>query len=170
MQIRGFDFDSLMYQDSKTGAATFPFKKIIFSGNDSAYYPHEVVHLYLYKYFPYTNNIINEGFATYLGGSQGMDYKAHLHILKEHLKHNKVDVFKELVTESQYTVTDKVSLKYSVGALLCDLALKKCGKQGLITLLDSGKSNEDLMLTLESLFGITKSEFNGFIEKELDNY
>jgi hypothetical protein len=156
--------------DSKTGGAAFVQSKIIFGANDSEYYPHEVVHLYLYEYFPYANDIIEEGLATYLGGSLELDYKKHLQTLKVHLKSHKVDVLKELLAESHYTLTDRTSLMYSVGALICDLAVKKCGKQGLITLLDSGKSNEDLLLTLEGLFAIDRSGFNDFIERELRNY
>lgn len=168
--VRGFDFEPTMFLDSKTGGEAYPPEKLIFGANDSTYYPHELAHLYTYDYFPIAHNIINEGFATYMGGSQEMNYKEHLHILKNHLKTYKVDTINELLNKTAYTLTDHVSLKYSVGALLCALAEKKCGKEGLYTLLDSGETNRALLATIEELFGIEKAGFNGFIKKELENY
>ena len=43
--IRGFDFDDMMVSQNQIGAETFPSENLIFSGNNSEYYPHEVVHL-----------------------------------------------------------------------------------------------------------------------------
>lgn len=170
MEIRGYDFQYSMYLSDQIGAITYPNDKIIFVGNNSEYYPHEVVHLYLHAYFPYTHDIIGEGLATYFGGSKGLPFEEHIKALKVHLSKNKIDILDKLYCQPGYTINEKTSLWYSMGAFLCDLTLKQCGKQGLIKLLDSGKENEELSFALEELFGLEIENFNQFIRKKLKNY
>jgi hypothetical protein len=48
--------------------------------------------------------------------------------------------------------------------------LKKYGKEGLLRLMNSGKKDEDLLLTIEKVFKIKRENFDSFIKKELLNY
>lgn len=169
MKLRGFDYEDSMFLNNQNGGETFSDQRLIFSGNNSEYYPHELVHLYTHKYFKNINSTINEGLATYLGGSKELDYLKHIGILKEYLAINKINLFEYLFDdEKKYTIIGNVSsIRYSVGALLCDLADKK---YVLNQLLDSGKSNEELISTIENLFDINRKDFNSFINEKLIDY
>ncbi len=172
MEITGYDLAEGMFREYTKNSLADSYFNRIYSGRYSEYHPHELVHLYQARYFPYAHPIIIEGIATYLGGVPPLDYKEYIQVVNNHLKGNRIDFYKELFENKQgsYVINNLVSLKYAVGALLCDLTVKQCGKQGLFKLLDSGRTDEDLLLTLNKLFGIDKSEFNGFIEKQLQNY
>ncbi|MCD8406261.1 hypothetical protein LNI88_09950 [Tenacibaculum dicentrarchi] len=169
MKLRGFDYEDSMFLNSQKGGETFSSHRLIFSGNNSEYYPHELVHLYNHKYFKNINSTINEGLATYLGGSKELDYSEHIGILKDYLASTKIDLFEHLFDdEKKYTVIGNVSsIRYSAGALLCALADKK---NVLNQLLESGKSNEELISTIEKIFNINRKDFNTFIKEKLIEY
>ena len=169
MKLRGFDYENSMFLNNQKGGVAFTNSQLIFSGNNSEFYPHELVHLYTYKYFKNINSTINEGFATYLGGSMELDYLSHIKILKDYLKTSKIDLFEYLFDdEKKFTIIGNISsIKYSAGALLCDLA----DKQNVLNqLLDCGKTDEELILAIESLFDINRKDFNSFIDKKLIDY
>lgn len=63
--------------------------RIVYTGNNSAYYAHELVHIYTYELFPDTNYFwLNEGFATYMDGSGGKDLAWYTKKLKAYLLEN----------------------------------------------------------------------------------
>lgn len=169
MKLRGFDYDDTMFFNNQKGGQAFSNSNLIFSGNNSEYYAHELVHLYVHKYFSEANSTINEGLATYLGDSLEMDYKTHIRILKIYIKTNNINLFEYLFDdEKKYTIIgDGSSIRYSAGALLCAIADKK---NVLEALLDSGKSDEELIKTIEIIFNIKRIDFNSFILKELEQY
>lgn len=169
MKIRGYDFEYSMKLESQTGGETFTNENLIFSGNNSEINKHELVHLYTFAKFKNIHNLIDEGISTLLGGSQGLSYKDHLFKLKEHLYLNKINVYKELFFEN-YVIDKKTSLWYTVGAFLCDLCQKKYGKQILFELMNSGKRDVDIVVTIEKIFKIDRTEFDSFIRNEINNY
>lgn len=70
-KLKGFEFEPSMYVPNQTGAIVDNINKIIYAGNSSEYYPHEVVHLYTKELFNYSYHTwIDEGLATMLGGSR----------------------------------------------------------------------------------------------------
>lgn len=170
-RIRGFDFDKMMVEQNQSGGETFPADNVIFAGNNSEFYPHEVVHLYTFKYFSNIHKMIDEGIATYFGGSKGIQFKEHINKLKNHLNENDLNIYDKLFKESeQYVLDDTSSLWYTIGALLCDLSLKKQGKEALLQLMNSGKTDEELLLTVEKIFKIKRENLDYFIKNELQNY
>jgi len=170
-KVRGFDFDPMMVEDNQIGGEAFPHDNLIFAGNNSEFYPHEVVHLYTYSNFKRIHIIIDEGIATYFGGSKGLNYKKHLINLRKHIEKNKINIFEKLFnSNNKYLVNETTSLNYSIGALLCDLAIRKKGKKALFKLMNSGVSDNELIKSIESIFNVKKENFNSFIEKELLYY
>jgi hypothetical protein len=170
MQIRGYDFQYSMFLTDQIGGTVFPVDRIIFSGNNSEYYPHELVHIYIDEHYPSTHAIIEEGLAVYFGGSKGWAYEKHIAALKEYLKNNTIDFLEKLHDDRSYTIGEKTSLWYAMGSLLCDMSLRKCGKEGLFQLLNSGETEEELHESLELLFEIEIENFNDFVRKELEYY
>lgn len=169
MKIRGYDFEYSMTLESQIGGETFTNENLIFSGNNSEINKHELVHLYTFAKFKNIHNLIDEGISTFLGGSQGLSYKDHLFKLKDHLNSNKINIYKELFFDN-YIIDQKTSLWYTVGALLCDLCQKKYGQQTLFDLMNSGKKDIDIVVTIEKIFKIDRTELDSFIRKEISNY
>ena len=169
MKLRGYEYEDSMFLNNQTGGETFPEHRLIFSGNDSEYYPHELVHLYTHKYFKKINSIIDEGVATYLGGSKKMGYKNHIRILKKYVKDNNIDLYQYLFdTQKRFTIIgDGSSIKYSAGALLCHLADKQ---NVLKELLNSGESDEELIKKVEEIFKIDRKDIDAFFKQELEHF
>lgn len=61
-EIKGFDYNPMMYVDKTGGLADYG--NIIFSGNNSEIYTHEIIHIYTGKLFPKISKFIDEGLAT----------------------------------------------------------------------------------------------------------
>lgn len=158
-KVCGFDFEPTMYVSKKGGIC---FQKNIFSGNNSAFYPHELVHIYTKKYFPDIHNIIDEGVATYLGGSLGLSYKEQKQELKEYYSYKEQNIFHDLMDETirKTRISEHSSLLYAGGALICDLVYSKLGIEGLKTLMSSGKTDEELIITLEKLLDTNRDKIN----------
>jgi hypothetical protein len=169
MKIRGFDFEYSMILSSQNGGESFTNEKVVFSGNNSEINEHELVHLYTFSKHKKIHNLIDEGISTYLGGSQGLSYIEHLYKLKQHLKSAKINVYKELFFEN-YVIDEKTSLWYTIGAFLCDLCLKKYGKNMLFELMNSGKKDVNIVEQIEKVFKINRNDFNSFIRSELEEY
>lgn len=169
-KINGYDIVEGMYRLDSCNSIADPHSMQIFNGCGSEINTHELVHLYQGKYFPQTHAIIVEGVATYLGSAAEFTFKEYIQFYQNHSDGQKIDYYKTLFSEGHHTINSRVSIKYAVGALLCDLAVKKCGKQGLFKLLNSGKSNEELLITIQELFGIDRLSFNDFIERKLKDY
>lgn len=170
--LLGYDYEDSMFLTNQQGGITFSKQKVIFAANNKATYPHEVTHIYTYEYFPKINTIIDEGFATYLGGSKGLSYMKHIKILEEYISKNKISISEYLFdNQKRYTaLNDSSSILYSAGALLCDLAYKKGGKKKLFDLMNSGNSDRDLKSTIEVVFNIDIINFDQFIENELNTF
>lgn len=175
MHILGYFFSPIMFYQSQIGGRSSVHDKLIFSGNNSEIYKHELIHLYLYNCFSIShggngyNRIIEEGVCTYLGGAQGLNYQEHLAKLKKHLQNYEVDIYEKLFN-SHYVLDEHTSLLYIGGAFICDMALQKYGKKGLLSLLNSGESTEELIQAIEQLFNIERENFNSWFKTKLTNY
>lgn len=171
-RIRGYDYINDMFFTKQSGGINYSEQALFFSGNDKASYPHEIVHIYSYEKYPNIHPVINEGFATYVGGSKELNYQEHIKILSNYISTNDISISEYLFDDyKRYTIIDaNSSIMYSCGALLCDLAFKKHSKKGLFDLLKSGNSDDELKKTIEVVFDIKMENFDDFIKDELKNY
>ncbi len=155
------------YYDILGGEAEV-WNKVLYVGNGSFYYPHELVHLYTYHLFPLTKSpIFDEGLATYLGGAQSHSLKWHLKKLKAYVVGNKIDLgdFDGLMFTEGITNID-----YAIGGLICKLTYERKGFTGLKTLFEAGEANENAYLAIEKVLGVKKQDLNIFLRKELLRY
>lgn len=171
-EVLGYDFVDTMFFTEQVGALSYPHQNIFFSGNGSEFYPHEVVHIYSHKKFPKIHPVFDEGFATYLGGSKGMGYKEHVKILRNYIKNEGIDIFYCLFDNRKrhMIIGDNTSFMYSFGAFICHLIVEKFGKEKLFQLMNSGKSDKELQVSIERIFKINEDNFDNFFKEELEKF
>ncbi|MEO7174305.1 MAG: hypothetical protein ABIV51_00735 [Saprospiraceae bacterium] len=161
-EIKGFDYNPMMYIDSSGGFAESGH--IIFSGNNSEINTHEMVHIYTHNYFPNITQLLDEGLATYIAGSGKYDYQWHRNKMKKFLAENPgfdcidhLDPFERLYFEQETPIA------YMIGALICESTMRAGQKE---LLLEQFKSDQDIW-TILKLFGLNKENLNEKIRKEI---
>lgn len=161
-EIKGFDYNPMMYVDKTGGLADFG--NIIFSGNNSEIYTHEIIHIYTSNLFPKIDKFIDEGLATLMSGSGKYDYEWHRNKLNKFLNENKDYNFSTHmeIYESKY-FENETSIPYLTSALILERTLRVYGKEKLLELL---KSENELWTTLKTV-GLTKENINDELRKQI---
>jgi hypothetical protein len=151
------------------------YNKIIFGAFYNLFF-HEVVHIYVGDQFLKTYHPwINEGLATYLGGSMDMSLENHLKNLAKDLeKHADYDLNDFLSLDGSFVDQTSRSVftnyKFTLGGLICKLAYEKGGIAAIKTLLSSGRSGEELYLSVEKVLGVKRKNFNRYFRSEIIKY
>jgi hypothetical protein len=169
----GFDVP-YHYIRIKKNAYADMFNHIIYSTGIKDYF-HELVHLYIgNQYVETCNEWVNEGLATYWGGSY-LSLKEHLKNLnvdlKKHPEYDLNDFFK--YKTYHIDLSDKKNLtsyEYTLGGLICMLTYDKKGFQGLQTLMNAGNDKENVYQAIEKTLGVKRQNFNSFFRKEISKY
>lgn len=161
-EIKGFDYNSMMYIDKTGGLADYG--NIIFSGNNSEIYTHEIIHIYTSNLFPKIDKFIDEGLATFIAGSGKYSYEWHRNKLDKFLNENK-DYNFEMHTDAYERIyfENETSIPYLTSALILERTLRIYGKEKLMELL---KSENELWATLKTI-GLTKENINDELRKEI---
>ena len=161
-EIKGFDYNPMMYVYKSGGLADYG--SIIFSGNNSEIYTHEIVHIYTNNLFTKINKFIDEGIATYIAGSGKFNYEWHREKFDKFLTENKdfdftehVDPYERLYFEGE------TSIPYLTAALILERTKRVYGDKKIIELL---KSEKEFWQTL-NLVGLTKENINEELRKEI---
>ncbi len=168
--IIGLDFFSYSYQPVLSGGMADNFNRMIYAGNNSAYYPHEVVHLYTnLKFRGQYHSWVDEGIATFFGGSTGYELEWHLQKLKTFLdtnpdyELNDLSKLQTLIPNEEY-MTD---FRYAIGGFLMSEIYEKEGMQGLFDSLSAGNSEADYFELLKNKLGFEKNQFEEYIRKKM---
>lgn len=124
---------------------------IIISGNRTVYYPHELVHQ-IDNNNENRGNIMEEGFATWLGGSMDKSYEAlSTQYAKEYLANSAASF--EWAWECHINC-------YPFAAILFDLIHENFGDRGVIAFLKLPSRNaEETYKSIEKVTGWGKKEF-----------
>lgn len=162
-EIRGFDYHPMMYSDQTGGMADYG--NLIFSGNNSEMYTHEILHIYTHQLFPKINTFLDEGLSTYLAGSGKYNYLWHRNKMKKFIAENKdfdfahhTDAYERIYFEGE------TSIPYTTAGLIMERTLKRYGKNGLFTLLNT---TSDLWSALKRV-GLTKENINAELRNQLN--
>lgn len=160
-QIRGFDYNPMMYREGGGGLAIH--LNIVFSGNQSEFYTHEIIHLYTSAWYPNSIDLIDEGLATYVGGSRIYSYAWHKKNLRNHVEqHPDIDFAAHLEPFERF-FAGETSIPYMIGALICERTYRLYGKEKLLELLGGGGELWDLL----DAVGLTKDNFDAELKQEL---
>ncbi len=161
-EIKGFDYNPMMYVDKTGGLADYG--NIIFSGNNSEIYTHEIIHIYTNNLFPKIDRFIDEGLATYMAGSGKYNYEWHRDKFAKFLQNNKDYNFTEHTNAyERIYFENETSIPYLTSALILERTLRIYGKEKLMKLL---KSENELWTTLKTV-GLTKDNINNELRKEI---
>lgn len=161
-QIKGFDYHPMMYADQHGGMADYG--NIIFSGNNTECYTHEIIHIYTQNLFPGAHKFIDEGIATYLAGSGLQDYASHRDRLAKWLQENPGEDL-ALYTDiyERHYIGKETSIPYLLAALVCERTYRLYGKTKLLDLL---QAEPDQWRILERA-GLNRSNFNETLRAEI---
>lgn len=112
----GYDYSPDMYSRYQSNSFSRPADLSIFSGNNSAYHPHELAHLYIHTYVGggdanvgNPNRHLDEGFATYFGGAQGYSLTQSTVMAQDYLLSH--DVCFETVDQLFILIDDSINFR-----------------------------------------------------------
>ena len=173
VEIWGYEYMDRMYRPEQTGGVAIPSDNILYCGNNSEYYPHELIHLYAYNV---SNNFphfwLNEGIATYFGGSTEKSFEWHLNELKEFDKLTPSFDYSDIAGIGDTYIPNGKHLtefRYILGTIIIKEVYENEGMDGIKAALNQGNTNEDFFSFIEEKLGITEASFNDFIRKQLEN-
>ena len=169
LKLQSYNYKDDMYVNSSGGIA-YANDKIVFSANNSFYYPHEVVHLFTNKYYPNIHEIIDEGIATYLGGSKEIPYINLKNELGLKVKSYNND-FTKLIFEYDYKyipLSNGTPIYYVIGAFICDEIYKIKGLKGLEQIMNTGYEDDNKLLSeICKALEVKENELNDYLLKKL---
>ncbi len=154
-RIRGFDYLPNMYY-ARTGGQNEAWAGTLFSGSNAEAYPHEVTHSYTYAVFgDALPPLLNEGLATYLGGSDARPYAALRAALARYVGAHPTFRFADYLEPYRAGSTkENLQLPYLIGALLCERAYQADGRGGLLAFCRAAGTTTNVWATL-ALTGLT---------------
>ncbi|MGB6648020.1 MAG: hypothetical protein WBG01_05735, partial [Bacteroidota bacterium] len=139
--------------------------RIAYAGGSNEWYPHEMVHLYVFPLYPNAHHYFHEGYATLVGGSGGHDLLWHLKRNYDYLKANP-----EVNPLTFKGVDLYVTAPYFIGGLLCKMAMEKGGIPMVRKLMTYGNEDEDLYRAIQDVFDVKKENVNDFLRLKLAEY
>lgn len=138
-------------------------ERILISGFGSEYYPHEFIHM-LTKNNSKRHPMVNEGLATWLGGSMNRSFEESAKILFNQLEKTDTLGIEDIL---QYKWGWQYNAFYTTGAVICKMVYDRSGNKGLQELLGTGKSDEELLLVLEKQLNVTRNELMAEVRRSL---
>lgn len=162
-EIKGFDYNPMMFIDKSGGLAEHG--NIIFSGNNSEIYTHEIVHIYTNAIFPKISKFFDEGMATLIAGSGNFNYDWHRSKFKKFLNQNQNFNFKEHFNPyERLYFENETSVPYMISALICERTLRIYNKEKLFEMF---KSEKDIWEQLK-IIGLNEQNINSELFKEIN--
>ncbi len=161
-RARGFELHPRSYTFPTGGRLDHDTQ--VSAGNDRERYTHEVVHAFIFRALGRSGpDLLHEGTATYLGGSNARPYAHHRAVLAQLLSDQPGrDLCKDIDPYRSEYIREDSNLAYTVGAVLVEHILREHGSAGLFKLF----AGDDLWGTLRSI-DIGPTNFNAIIRAEL---
>ncbi len=154
------------------GGKTFPHDGIVISGDTDLgeAYLHELTHAIIGAAYPDSlqNNLVNEGIATWLGGSRGRPYTEAVRVLVEYQRTNPQVQFLDLIAGNVRAGwgTDEADALYATGALIADVVYTQNGIWGLKKLLTTRPPNRSVEPVLREMLEIWPESMDAWWRNE----
>lgn len=165
----GFLYNRDMYDTHQIFGRADPNRNIVYCGNNSEIFPHEIVHLYTHKYYNTLHSFFDEGLAEYLDFSIQPEKISKRKAIANYLKNNS-EINLSNILELEDRIGNGTSFKYDISCLLVEKLINHDPKQAIHKILNGGTKNEDFYVTVTSILGIEKREINNTIRAWLTNY
>ncbi len=173
VDVWGYEYMNRMYNPTGKGGIASWRNNTIYSGNNSSYFPHELVHLYTFHLVPQDPHLwVGEGIATFLGGKSDHSLDWHLRQLQTFLA-EQPDFDLSDISKLKIDVPNGEhgsDLRYVIGGLLMKRIYEKEGVPGWIEALKYGTSNEDFHRLLEDKLGVDRDGFDAYVKAEMKDY
>ncbi|HRF99484.1 MAG: hypothetical protein U0W65_05040 [Bacteroidia bacterium] len=160
-KLLGFDF---FYTGYTTGMVMNE-ERILFSGFDSEWYPHEFVHLVVE--IKKRHEMIDEGFATLLGGAGEKTFYESAKYFAQQLAKNETVKFDDILNKKWGW---QFSAYYTTGAIVCKLIYDKNGITSVKKLLDTPPDNDVIKQTICKLLKIKTKDLDKYFRTETLKY
>ena len=138
---------------------------LVYAGGSNEWFPHEFVHIYINPLYPDANSYFLEGYATLMGGTGGKSFEWNINKVNNYLKKHP-----EMSALNYTGLNYFTGPEYTIGALLCKMALDKGGLNLLKKLMSYGKGENNLYKAIKDVFNIDKPNVDKFIRAKLDEY
>ena len=138
----------------------------VFSSLASEWYPHEIVHVMFRDFRPHF--ILNEGIATYLGGSMNRPFDSLVTKLAELFDTTDTITFQQ-IRESPF-LEGSTAVYYTVGAVLCKMAYQQGKAKKVKEMLSSGVSDDELYATIERVLRIQRQDVTAAVRQKTKEY
>ncbi|WP_298426769.1 hypothetical protein [uncultured Kordia sp.] len=167
VRLLGYDYMSKIYIPGQTGGVADIRNRSVYAGNNSAYYAHELVHIYTHELFPDADHFwLNEGFATYMGGSGGNELDWHIEKLKAYVLENPgLEISLQNLRGYIPNGEHHTEFRYVIGGLVCKKVFEKHGMQGIIDGLRTVDTDEDFFSFIKEKLGVSQENFSTYIKK-----
>ncbi|SFU42849.1 hypothetical protein SAMN05216480_103115 [Pustulibacterium marinum] len=143
------------------------FGRKLFTSYKSPFYKHELVHM-LFPVKGLRPAIINEGFATWLGGpKQGIGYEESLLALSKQFQENRPLSLNEILNYEYKNKLDN-NVLYVTGATICKLTYESYGTEGIWALLNSTPENYQQLLA--KMNNQSFEEFSQYVLQYITDY
>jgi hypothetical protein len=160
-KLLGFDFFFTGY----TTGIGMNEERVLFGGFDYEWYPHEFVHLVVNN--KKRHGMINEGFATWLGGAMEKTFEERAKILAQQLVKNDTVTFDHILNKKWGW---QFAAYYTTGAIICKLVYDKGGVTAINKLFDIPPDNSKLIQTICELLIINTTDLDKFLRTETLKY
>ncbi len=143
----------LEYYAFPPSGMAFPDHGMVFSGLGDVYHPHELSHLVIDAIAPEAHEIINEGVATWLGGSITADFTT---LVADYLRGRSPETipnYLQLFTDREISQDDQ----YVLGAVIIDAIHRRHGAAGVRQALTT-TSTSGVMLAVTRMLAIEQDD------------
>ncbi len=160
-KLLGFDFFFAGYTTGKG----LNDKRILLSGLASEWYPHEFIHLIVED--KKRHWIVEEGFATWIGGANQKQFEEMAVTLAENLAENDTVTFDDILSRKWGW---QFNAYYATGAIVCQMVYDKGGLNSVKRLLDTPQGDNELKKVLCELLMVEPKYLDKALQKEILKY
>jgi hypothetical protein len=163
----GYEYGPDMHSRYQSNSFCRPADLSIFSGNSTAYHPHELAHLYIHTlvgngnaHDGNPNRLLDEGFATYFGGSQNFTLRQSTQIAQDYLQSHQVCF--DNIDQLGFMINDIVNFNNVFFGNFVKYLIEYYSPEYALEILSKYKTEEELDLLI-NLNMLPKETFNEFV-------
>lgn len=132
------------------------------SSQDGESYRHELAHLVFTPFLSahHPSRLVNEGLATWTGGSAGLRFRQLMPALSRYLAEHPSLTLEQIWADAPRR-EGSLDVGYDGFAVLCDLVYAKGGLPGITALADAGRDSTAVLNTAARVIGVPRDRLDG---------